>query len=119
MYRHNQWKSPKTFDTLIGGRQPANNRTRYTAIKDKLDDKFFINKGQRNVSDTKKLQAAARDDFKTPEGKDIDLSKLNDGKTYHKGHIEPYADTLKSNLKNTVIQESGDNLKLGKRKVNM
>lgn len=119
LYRHNQWKSPKTFDTLIGGRQPANNRTRYTAIKDKLDDKFFINKGQRNVSDTKKLQAAARDDFKTPEGKDIDLSKLNDGKTYHKGHIEPYADTLKSNLKNTVIQESGDNLKLGKRKVNM
>ena len=57
LYRHNQWKSPKTFDTLIG-RQPANNRTRYTSIKDKLDDKFFINKGQRNVSDTKKLQAS-------------------------------------------------------------
>ena len=40
-----------------------------------------------------KLKAAARDNFKTPEGKQIELSKLNDGKSYHKGHVDPYADT--------------------------
>ena len=117
LYPHSTWKSPKTFEVMIGGRQPANNRERYEAIKLLLDSELFTSKGKRVVSDTDKLKAAARDNFKTPEGKDIELSKLNDGKSYHKGHIDPYADTLETNLDNTVIQESEDNLSLGRKKV--
>lgn len=117
LYTHSTWKSPKTFEVMIGGRQPANNRERYEAIKLLLDSELFTSKGKRVVSDTDKLKAAARDNFKTPEGKDIELSKLNDGKSYHKGHVDPYADTLETNLDNTVIQESEDNLSLGRKKV--
>jgi hypothetical protein len=117
LYTHSTWKSPKTFEVMIGGRQPANNRERYEAIKLLLDSELFTSKGKRVVSDTDKLKAAARDNFKTPEGKDIVLSKLNDGKSYHKGHVDPYADTLETNLDNTVIQESEDNLSLGRKKV--
>ena len=70
----------------------------------------------RSATDNTKLAIAARDNFKTPEGKDIDLSKLMTGK-YHNGHINPYADTGNTSIDNLVIQEDKDNLSLGRNKV--
>lgn len=110
---------PKSFETMIGGRQAANNIKRNEMIMDKLNiDDYFIKMDARSVNDYTKLAAAARDNFKTPEGKDIDLSKLQT-KEYHKGHIEPFRDTGKTNIDNTVIQTSEDNIKLGKKVVNV
>ena len=110
-------KEPKTFETILGGRSSSpNNIVRNKLLCDKIDfDEYFVEfDSQRVVNDNVKLAAAARDDFKTPEGKDIDLSELQT-KKYHKGHIKNYRDGNKTNLKNTVIQEAKDNLKQGKK----
>jgi len=110
---------PKSFETMVGGRQAANNVKRNQMIMDKLNiDKYFILMGARTVNNSDKLAAAARDNFKTPEGKDIDLSKLQT-KEYHKGHIKPFRDTGKTDIDNTVIQTGEDNIKLGKKAVNV
>lgn len=108
---------PKSFETMIGGRQAANNQKRNELILKKLNiENYFMKMDVRSASDSKKLAIAARDNFKTPEGKDIDLSKLMTGK-YHNGHINPYADTGNTSIDNLVIQEDKDNLSLGRSKV--
>ena len=108
---------PKSFETMIGGRQAANNQKRNELILNKLNIKdYFLKMDNRSATDNTKLAIAARDNFKTPEGKDIDLSKLMTGK-YHNGHITPYADTGNTSIDNLVIQEDRDNLSLGRNKV--
>lgn len=110
---------PKSFETMVGGRQAANNVKRNEMIMEKLNiDEYFILMDARTVNNSAKLAAAARDNFKTPENKDIDLSKLQT-KVYHKGHIKPFRDTGKTDINNTVVQENVDNWKLGKKEVNV
>lgn len=110
---------PKSFETMVGGRQAANNVKRNEMIMKKLNiGEYFILMDARTVNNSDKLAAAARDNFKTAENKDIDLSKLQT-KVYHKGHIKPFRDTGITNVDNTIIQEDKDNLKLGKKVVNV
>jgi hypothetical protein len=82
----------------------------------KLDDYFVKLDNTRVVNDNMKLAAAVRDNFKTAEGKDIDLSKLQTN-LYHKGHIISHISGGQTNLDNTVIQEDMDNWKTGKKTV--
>ena len=111
-------KDKQTFEFLLGGRQAKNNEVRFKLIKSLLDvNAFFIKLDKRVVSDNEKLMTAARDNFTTHEGKKIQLSKFNDGKTYHKGHKKNFRDTGKTNVDNTVIQEAKDNLKQGQRSI--
>lgn len=111
--------APKTFDTMVGGRQASNNMYRNKLILSKMDlDKYFVtHSSARSASPFTKFKAAARDGFKTPEGKDIDMSKLHDGKTYHGGHITPHADGGDVLVDNIAIQEAKDNLKLGRKEI--
>ena len=103
---------------MVGGRQAANNKKRNEMIMKKLDvDEYFIKMdSKRVVNDSDKLAVAARDNFKTPEGEDIDLSKLMTNE-YHKGHINDYRSTGDTSISNTVIQTAEDNLKTGTKKV--
>ncbi len=111
-------KDKQTFEFLLGGRQAKNNEVRFKLIKKLLDvNAFFIKLDKRVVSDNEKLMTAARDNFITHEGKRIQLSKFNDGKTYHKGHKKNFRDTGKTSVENTVIQEAKDNQKLGQRNI--
>lgn len=114
-YSHPSWKEPKSFETIVAGRQPTNNKMRYELISERLGmNKYFTQLDKKRVvSNLEKLGAAVASGWKTPEGKNIDPSKLNDGVTYHKGHKTPYIEGGKTTLENTVIQEARDNLKLG------
>lgn len=114
-HSHPSWKEPKSFATIVGGRQPTNNKMRYELISERLDmNKYFTKLDKkRTVSGLEKLGVAMMSNWKTPEGKNIDPSKLNDGVTYHKGHKIPYIEGGETTLENTVIQEARDNLKLG------
>lgn len=117
LYSHHSWKDPKSFETMIGGRQPANNIVRYELITKELNiSKYFLQlDSKRVVTDLDKFAIAVRDGWTTPEGKKIDRSKLNDGKTYHKGHKEPHSKGFSTTMENSVIQLASDNLKLGPR----
>jgi len=109
----------KTFDHLVGGQQMANNKKRHELLMSKIDLTNYFNtiSPTRSASALTRLGAAVRDNLKTPEGKDIDLSKLHDGKTYHGGHITPSADGGNADLSNIAIQEARDNLILGRKPI--
>jgi len=106
---------------MVGGRQASNNIFRNYLFNKNMDmSKYFREKPKsRTASKTTKFIAALRDDLKTPEGKDIDLSKLHNGNVYHGGHIVPAADGGDANLDNIVIQEKSDNLALGRKVVDI
>ena len=111
------WKDPKSFITIIGGLQPQNNVIRNQLITEKFDvQKYTRPKRRRTVSNWEKLEVAVESDFKTPEGLDIDISKLQTDE-YHKGHIEPYAHGGETTVENTVIQTAKDNKALGAKPV--
>ena len=55
---------------------------------------------------------AARDNFKTPEGKNIELSKLLTNK-YHGGHKKAHTMGGETTLDNGVIQTAEDNWETG------
>ena len=111
------WKDPKSFLTIIGGLQPQNTVLRNQLITEKFDvQKYTRPKRRRTVSNWEKLEVAVESDFKTPEGLDIDISKLQTDE-YHKGHIEPYAHGGETTVENTVIQTAKDNKALGARPV--
>jgi len=116
------WISPKNFETMVGGRQAANNRKRNMLITKKINMNTFFKKvvlKSRGASANTKLGVAVRDNWKTPEGKNITRSKLNDGKTYHGGHDQvPHADGGGNGPNNIKIQESLDNIKLGRNPIN-
>ena len=110
-------KDAASFETMIGGKQVGNLIKRNELIMNKLDvDTYFMSKdSKRVITDTEKMVVAARDNFKTHEGKDIKLNKFNDGKTYHKGHMDSYAITGETLVEKTKIQEARDNLKTGQK----
>jgi hypothetical protein len=110
-------KDAASFETMIGGKQVGNLIKRNELIMNKLDvDTYFMSKdSKRVITDTEKMVVAARDDFKTHEGKDIEIKNFNDGKTYHKGHVDSYAITGKTTVEKTKIQEAKDNLQTGQK----
>ena len=107
-------KEPQTFATMMSGRQNGNNQMRNELLKKtKKLDKFFIQLDKKRVaSDTDKLVVANEQNWDTPEGKEIDMSRLQTG-DFEKGHIENYRDGGESTRENLVIQTSEDNKKLG------
>ena len=121
LYKISKKSDPKSFYTMIGGRQAQNNIFRNYLFRQNMDmSEYFRPKARsRTASKTTKFIAAIRDDLKTPEGKDIDLSKLHNGNVYHGGHIVPAADGGDANLDNIVIQEKSDNLALGRKVVDI
>ena len=111
------WKDPKSFVTIIGGLQPQNTVLRNKLITEKFDvTQYTRPKRRRTVSNWEKLEVAVESDFKTPEGLDIDISKLQTGE-YHKGHVEPFAHGGETTVENTVIQTAKDNKRLGAKPV--
>ena len=112
---------PGPFSTMIGGKQPGNNLKRHELIWPKIEevfDTYFVSLDpKRSITPNERLSTAARDDFMTPEKKEIDLSKLNDGETYHGGYKEAHTLGNPTTVDNSVIQEATDNLKNGKNPV--
>ena len=113
-YEHKEFKDPKSFDTMIGGRQKVNNILRNQLIKESFDYISLSESRDKNrgYNAKEKMILAAKGDFKTPEGKEIKMSRLHTA-DYHGGHVMPYSKTGKTTLDNGVIQTAEDNLKLG------
>ena len=113
-YKADGWIDTKSFAVMIGGRQMTNNQIRHREIMKLLNvDDLTTKKGKRAYSSNDKMILAVNGDFKTPEGKEIEMDKLHDGDKYHGGHRIPYHKTKDSSIENGVIQEKKDNLKLG------
>ena len=121
VYDRKDMSTQADFETMIGGKQHGNNIKRHELIWPKIEevfDTYFVSLDpKRSLNPNEKLSTAARDDFMTPEGKEIDLSKLNDGETYHSGHKDAHVLGNPTTVDNSVIQEAKDNLKLGKNPV--
>ncbi len=116
------WISAKNFAKIIGGRQSPNNVLRNMLINEKLGDitEYFkeVKLKPRAATKNTKFGVAVKSGWKTPEGKDIVRSKLNDGKTYHGGHDQiPHADGGGNGPDNIKVQEASDNIKLGRNPI--
>ena len=116
------WISAKNFAKIVGGRQCSNNMIRNKAIKKKLGkmSSYFkkVVLRPRGATKNTKFGVAVQSGWKTPEGKNIERSKLHDGKTYHGGHDHtPYADGGGNGPDNTKIQVAKDNLQLGRNPI--
>jgi hypothetical protein len=113
-YKADGWIDDKSFAVMIGGRQMANNQIRHREIMKRFNvDALTRKKDQRTYGKDGKMILAVNGNWKTPEGKEIEMDKLHDGNKYHGGHRIPYHKTQDSSIKNGVIQEKEDNWKLG------
>lgn len=108
-----------TYKGMLGGRQFYNNSFRRDLILERLNiDDFWIKlDSKRSLDRSERLVVAVRDNLKTFEGKDIELSKLQTGE-YHAGHKNPHRDGEKTTVDSNVIQEARDNLKTGATSLN-
>ena len=113
-YEHEGFKDPKSFDTMVGGRQLSNNIKRNELILELFDYRPLTTKldPKRGFNPKEKMLMASQGGWITPEDKDIDMSELHTDK-YHGGHIKPHSKGGKTDIDNGVIQEDTDNLKLG------
>ena len=114
-YEHEDFKDPKSFETMVGGTQKTNNVLRNQLIMEIFDIESVTIKldKKRTFNSTDKMILAVNSGFMTPEGKEIEMSELHTNK-YHGGHAgEPYKDGGTTTLDNGVIQTAEDNLKLG------
>jgi len=115
-YKFANLKDPKSFETMVGGRQLSNNKMRNELIMKKMDKiigEFTVKlDSKRGYTNTDKMVMAARDNFKTPEGKNIELSKLLTNK-YHGGHKKAHTMGGETTLDNGVIQTAEDNWETG------
>jgi len=119
MYTASGWIDPKSFAKIVGGRQLTNNLIRNREIMKRFDvDALTTKKGKRTFNADDKMILAVNGNWKTPEGKEIEMDKLHDGDKYHGGHVTPYHLTKDTSLENGVIQEKEDNLKLGGKDLN-
>lgn len=108
------WIDSKSFKKIVGGRQLTNNKIRHREIMKRFDvDALTTKKSKRTFNADDKMILAVNGDWKTPEGKIIEMDKLHDGDKYHGGHITPYCLTKDTSIENGVIQEKEDNLALG------
>lgn len=113
-YEHEDFKDPKSFETMVGGTQKTNNVLRNQLIMEifDIDSVTFKLDKKRTYSSTDKMILAVNSGFMTPEGKEIEMSELHTNK-YHGGHVEPHKDGGETTIENGVIQTAEDNLKLG------
>lgn len=105
-----------TYKELLRSREAAFNQIRQQQILSKFDPKQYCVKldPRRTFSKEEKFIAAVDQNWVTPEGKPIDKTRLFDPSAYHGGHIVPHADGGKTDQENCAVQESTDNLKLGR-----
>jgi len=116
--------TPKTFETMIGGRQMANNIVRNELILAQMDlDKYFVKRAaQRGANPNQKLSAAVDQGWKTAKvgkhgGVPIERGKLHDGDVYEGGHDVPWSEGGETSHKNTVIHTKEENDKQGTKRV--
>tara|TARA_B100001113_G_C21079378_1_gene609171 strand:+ start:177 stop:1520 length:1344 start_codon:yes stop_codon:yes gene_type:complete len=106
-----------TYKELLRSREVRFNNLRYSLIiaKGEFDPiKYAVKRdSRRGFSREEKFIAAVNQDFVTPEGKEIDPTKLYDWQEYQGGHIEPWSDGGETNQENCVIQTAEDNRELG------
>ena len=74
---------------------------------------YCIKPDKRSYSADDKLIMATRDNFKTPENKDIPPSQLHDSEKFEGGHGIPYSETYKTNIETGAVQTKKDNRDLG------
>jgi len=100
---------------MVGGTQSTNNVMRNDLIMKIFDYKSStIQKDSaRGFSKTDKMALAVKGNWETPEGKEIDMSKLYDGNEYHGGHIIPHSEGGATTIENGALQTKEDNLALG------
>ena len=114
LYEHEGWIDGKSFEKMVGGRQCANNVIRNREIMKRFDvESLTTKRGKRGYNANERMILAVNGDWKTPEGKDIEMAKLQDGDKYHGGHVKPYHIVKDTTIENGVIQEKEDNLALG------
>jgi hypothetical protein len=110
-------KEMKQFSKMVGGRQCGNNQKRNELIMESFDVTSLTTEmdSKRTFNTQEKMVLAALGDFKTPEGHDIEMSKLHTN-DYHGGHVKPAKLGKKlggTTYDNGVIQRKEDNLALG------
>lgn len=114
-YNVQGFKDPKSYKTMIGGLQKSNVVLRNQLIMEIFDIDSHVVKldPKRTYNATEKMILAVRDDFKTPEGKEINPSELHTDK-YAGGHGPiPHSAGGPTTIDNGVIQTAEDNWKLG------
>jgi len=104
-----------TFDTIKNGLQLMNVDTFKKIFKrNKFNLKdYCIKPDKRGYSADDRLIMATRDNFKTPENKDIPPSQLHDSEKFEGGHGIPYSETYKTNIETGAVQTKKDNRDLG------
>ena len=119
LYEHDGWIDGKSFEKMVGGRQCANNVIRNREIMKRFDvESLTTKKGKRGYNSNERMILAVNGNWKTPEGKDIEMSQLQNGDKYHGGHVVPYHEVKDTTIENGVIQEKEDNLALGGKVLN-
>lgn len=122
LYTHPSFTDPKSFLTMIGGRQVTNNKIRNEEIMKeirKVIDQYAIKlDSKRTLGKTEKMISAARQGFVTPEDKEMDLSKLQTP-AYHNGHGKSWSSGGETTLENNYVQLAEDNLKLSSKDLEM
>lgn len=113
-YTHARWTDSKSFKTMVGGTQSTNNVMRNELIMEIFDYESSTTQldSKRTYNNTEKMILASNSDFKTAEGKKIDMRNLHTNK-YHGGHVKPHSKGGQTDISNGAIQEAEDNLKLG------
>jgi len=119
-YEYNNGRDA-TYKELLRSREVKFNNLRYSLITDKGEfdpTKYAVKRdSRRGFSKEEKFVAAVNQDFVTPEGKQIDPTKLYDWEEYQGGHIEPWSEGGETNQENCVIQTAQDNRELGAQPV--
>jgi hypothetical protein len=110
-------KEMKQFSKMVGGRQCGNNQKRNELIMKSFDVTSLTTEmdSKRTYNTQDKMVLAALGDFGTPEGHDIQLSRLHTN-DYHGGHVKPAKlgkEVGGTTYDNGVIQRKEDNLALG------
>ena len=106
----------KPFELLVGGLQKVNVKKRIELITERFDIyKYAKKRGRRTQTARGKFKSAHTQNYVTPEGKQINKSRLHTG-DYHNGH-DPEDSALIDGGNKFKIQEAEDNLKLGRQKV--
>jgi len=116
-YANGSWK---TYKELMRSREANFNKLRREIITRTWKPESYCTQldNRRSFTKEQKFVAAVRQDWVTPEGKEIEKGKLFDPSVYQGGHITPHADGGSTHDdENCAIQETEDNLKLGRNPI--
>ena len=109
-----------TYKELMRSREANFNKLRREIITRTWKPESYCTQldNRRSFKKEQKFVAAVRQDWITPEGKEIEKGKLFDTSVYQGGHITPHADGGSTHDdENCAIQETEDNLKLGRNPI--